>query len=44
MDLCYNQTNAVEWVDCGYGHFKKYEKNPNGIPAENLEQFLQKIC
>ncbi|MBO5055581.1 MAG: hypothetical protein J6C64_04395 [Lachnospiraceae bacterium] len=38
-----NQTEGVEWVDCGYGHYAKYEKNPNGILAEHIEQFLKKI-
>lgn len=41
--LINNQTGAVEWVDCGYGYFDKYEKNPNGILAEDIEQFLQKL-
>lgn len=38
-----NQTGAVEWVDCEYGHYEKYEKNPHGILAENMYEFLQKI-
>lgn len=39
-----NQTEVVEWVDCGYGHYAKYEKNPNGILAENMERFLEKLA
>lgn len=38
-----NRTGAVEWVDCGYGHYEKYEKNPHGILAENMEEFLHKL-
>ncbi len=38
-----NQTGAVEWVDCGYGHYDRYDKNPNGILTENIDQFFQKI-
>lgn len=37
-----NQTGKVEWVDCGYGHYEKYEKNPHGILAEDIEQFFTK--
>ena len=38
-----NQTNAVEWIDCGYGNYVKYDKNPNGILAGNIDQFLLKL-
>ena len=38
-----NQTGAVEWVDCEYGHYEKYEKNPHGILAENMDEFLRKL-
>lgn len=38
-----NQTGAVEWVDCEYGHYEKYEKNPHGILAENMDEFLWKL-
>lgn len=42
--LINNDTGAVEWVDCGYGYFEDYNKNPNGIFAENSEAFLDKLC
>ncbi|MCM1305545.1 MAG: hypothetical protein NC305_03515 [Lachnospiraceae bacterium] len=38
-----NRTGAVEWVDLGYGHYEKYEKNPHGILAESMEGFLRKL-
>ena len=38
-----NQTGAVEWVDCEYGHYGKYEKNPHGILPESMDEFLRKL-
>ena len=33
----------MEWVDCEYCQYEKYEKNPNGILAQNIDQFLIKL-
>lgn len=41
--LTKNQTEAIEWIDVGYGHFTKYEGNPNGVLAEHIELFLFKL-
>lgn len=38
-----NLTSVVEWVDCGYGHYTQYEKNPNGVLAEHIEPFIEKL-
>ena len=38
-----NDTGNVEWNDCGYGYFDDYEENPNGIIANSIEEFLQKL-
>ena len=38
-----NDTGKVEWIDCGYGYFDIYEKNPNGILANSMEDFLKKL-
>lgn len=38
-----NDTGNVEWNDCGYGYFDIYEENPNGIIANNIEEFLLKL-
>lgn len=42
-DICIvlnNDTNQVEWVDCGYGYFDVYEENPHGVMAGSIEEFL----
>lgn len=38
-----NDTGKIEWIDCGYGYFDNYEDNPNGILANNIQDFLKKI-
>lgn len=39
-----NDTGKIEWVDCGYGYFDVYEENPNGILANSVQDFLEKLC
>lgn len=41
--LLNNKTGKVEWIDCGYGYFDTYEENPNGILADNITSFLDKL-
>lgn len=38
--LLNNDTGKVEWIDCGYGYFDTYEENPNGILADNIQEFF----
>lgn len=38
-----NRTGAVEWVDCEYGQYEEYEKNPHGVLADHMDSFLQKL-
>ena len=38
-----NNTGNVEWIDCGYGYFDIYEENPNGIIANDIDEFLSKL-
>ena len=41
--LLNNDTGEAEWIDCGYGHYKTYKKNPNGILAKNLGELCRKL-
>ena len=43
MILFNNDTGNVEWIDCGYGYFDVYEENPNGIIANDIDEFLSKL-
>ena len=38
-----NVTEKVEWMDCEYGYFKVYEENPNGVLANNMDEFIEKL-
>ncbi len=38
-----NETGKVEWMDCEYGHFNVYEENPNGVFADNMDEFIEKL-
>lgn len=38
-----NDTGNIEWIDCGYGYFEIYEKNPNGIIANSITELLTKL-
>lgn len=39
-----NDTGKIEWIDCEYGYFDVYEENPNGILANCMQDFLEKLC
>ena len=41
--LINNDTGKVEWIDCGYGYFDIYDENPNGILANDIQEFLNKL-
>lgn len=41
--LINNDTGKVEWLDCGYGYFDIYDENPNGILADDIQEFLNKL-
>ena len=38
-----NETGKVEWMDCEYGYFDVYEQNPNGVLANNMDEFIEKL-
>lgn len=38
-----NDTGKVEWIDCEYGNFDIYEENPNGVLANSLSEFFDKL-
>ena len=38
-----NETGKVEWMDCEYGYFKVYDQNPNGILADSMDEFIEKL-
>ena len=38
-----NETGKVEWMDCEYGYFTVYEQNPNGIIANTMDEFIEKL-
>ena len=38
-----NETGKVEWMDCEYGYFKVYEQNPNGVLANTMDEFIDKL-
>ncbi len=38
-----NDTGKIEWVDFGYGYFDVYEENPNGILANSMQEFFNKL-
>ena len=38
-----NDTGCIEWLDCEYGGYGTLEKDPNGILANNIEEFLNKL-
>lgn len=38
-----NETGKVEWMDCEYGYFKVYEENPNGVLANTMDEFIEKL-
>lgn len=38
-----NDTGKVEWIDCEYGYFDTYEENPNGVLANSLSEFFDKL-
>lgn len=41
--LLNNDTGNIEWIDCSYGYYDVYEENPNGIFANNIQEFLDKL-
>lgn len=41
--LLNNDTGKIEWIDCEYGYFDHYEENPNGILADDVQEFLDKL-
>ena len=38
-----NETGKVEWMDCEYGYFNVYEQNPNGVLANTMDEFIEKL-
>lgn len=38
-----NDTGCIEWLDSEYGGFGDLEKDPNGIIAYNIDEFLNKL-
>lgn len=38
-----NDTGCIEWLDCEHGGFGTLEKDPNGILAYNIDEFLNKL-
>lgn len=38
-----NDTGKIEWVDFGYGYFDVYKENPNGILANSMQEFFNKL-
>ena len=42
--ILFNNVNGkVEWMDCEYGYFKVYEQNPNGVLANTMDEFIDKL-
>ena len=38
-----NDTGCIEWLDCEHGGFGTLEKDPNGILANSIDEFLNKL-
>ena len=38
-----NETGKVEWMDCEYGYFNVFEQNPNGVLANTMDEFIEKL-
>ena len=41
--LINNDTGKFEWADFGYGYYDVYEENPNGVVADDTQEFLEKF-